>query len=706
MRNRGPDSGARRVLVVDDDPVLRLLASRCLTAMGLAVEQAEDGPSAIAAVSRAVPQLVLLDVEMPGLDGFQTCAELRRQLSQRELAILIATGHTDKATIDRAFEVGATDFVSKPLDWPLLQHRVRFLLRAHDAFAELSESEHRLSNAQRLARIGDWEWDLEEREMLWSAQVYEILGVPQGPDAASLAAYFGAIHPEDRPAVEKALGAAATESRGFSLDSRIVLPGGGEERIVHHVVEVSAGPTGATGRIMGTLQDITAERRAEERLRYLATYDTLTALPNRRLLVDHLERSLKYAHQRGDVLALLCIDIDRFKRINDSHGHAVGDRLLQAMTERLLSCLRSTDFVGRAEPGGPVLSRLAGDEFTVVLRRIRSSEDTSIAARRILEALRAPFPIDGGEVTLGASIGIALFPGDGDNAETLLRNAQAAIDAAKQRGGSVYQFFRESMNERRSRTLRIETLLRLGLARGELSLVYQPQLEVSSGRVVAVEALVRWQCPELGSVGPAEFIPVAEESGLILDLGIFVLRESCRQLAAWQRRGDPTAIVAVNVSSRQLHDPDFASSVEALLREEGTDPSLLEFEITESALLVDDAAVLDTLARLRALGIRLALDDFGTGYSSLSHVVRLPIDAIKIDRSFVAALGSASRGAAIVAGVVALGRQLGLRVIAEGVENSEQSTTLEALGCDVLQGFHVAEPLPPEALAAFLRERG
>lgn len=704
MRNRGPESGTRRVLVVDDDPVLRLLASRCLTAMGLAVEQAEDGPSAITAVARAVPQLVLLDVEMPGLDGFQTCAELRRQLPQRELAILIATGHTDKATIDRAFEVGATDFVSKPLDWPLLQHRVRFLLRAHDAFAELSESEHRLSNAQRLAQIGDWEWDLGEREMLWSAQVFEILGVPQGPDAASLAAYLGAIHPEDRPDVEKALGAAAAESRGFSLDSRIVRPGGGEERIVHHVVEVSAGYTGAAERIMGTLQDITTERRAEERLRYLATYDTLTALPNRRLLVDHLERSLKYAHQRGDVLALLCIDIDRFKRINDSHGHATGDRLLQAVTERLLSCLRSTDFVGRAEPGGPVLSRLAGDEFTVVLRRIRSSEDTSIAARRILEALRAPFPIDDGEVSLGASIGIALFPGDGDNAETLLRNAQAAIDAAKQRGGSVYQFFRESMNERRSRTLRIDTLLRLGLARGELSLVYQPQLEVSSGRVVAVEALVRWQCPELGPVGPAEFIPVAEESGLILDLGIFVLRETCRQLAAWRRLGDPTVMVAVNVSSRQLHDPDFASSVEALLREERTDPSLLEFEITESALLVDDSAVLDTLARLRALGIRLALDDFGTGYSSLSHVVRLPIDAIKIDRSFVAALGSASRGAAIVAGVVALGRQLGLRVIAEGVESSEQSTTLEALGCDVLQGYHVAEPLPAEALAAFLRK--
>lgn len=399
------------------------------------------------------------------------------------------------------------------------------------------------------------------------------------------------------------------------------------------------------------------------------------------------------------------MDLDRFKRFNESLGHDNGDRLLQAAAERMLTCVRSTDFVGRAEPGGPVLSRLGGDEFTVVLRQVRSGEDAAIAARRILESLRAPFSIGPGQVSLGASIGIALYPGDGDDAETLLRNADTAVDAAKRRGGSLYQFFRDAMNERSSRALRIEALLREGVGRGELSLVYQPQLSASSGRVVAVEALARWRSAELGPVGPSEFIPLAEESGLIHEIGLRVLREACRQVVAWRRCEEPVVTVAVNVSVRQLHDPDFARTVETVLREEGTEPADLELEITESALLVDDAALVEALARLRRLGIRLALDDFGTGYSSLSHVARLPIDVIKIDRSFVAGLGSASRGAAIVAGVVGMGRELGLRVTAEGVETREQQEVLAALGCDVLQGFLVSEPLAADAVPGFLRSR-
>ena len=704
-------SAPRRVLVVDDDPVMRRMAARCLAAMGLSVLEAEDGVAAIASVGREAPDLVLLDVEMPGLDGFETCQELRRLVPQRELAILIATGHTDKQTIDRAFEVGASDFVSKPLDWPLLQHRVRFLLRAHDAFgelrsalADLQQSEQRLENAQRLARIGDWEWEPGDAEMLWSAQVHEILGVLPGPGASSLAAYLAAVHPEDRAVVEKALRAATNEAQDFGLDHRIVLRDG-EERIVHQEVEVQSGPDGAPERLTGTIQDVTAERRAEERVRYLAYYDSLTALPNRRLLLEHLERSLLHARRRGDALAVLYLDIDRFKRINDSHGHDAGDRLLHAMAERMLSCVRSTDFVGRSEPGGPVLSRLGGDEFTVVLRSVRSGEDAAIAARRILEALRRPFPLGHGEVSISASIGIALFPDDGEDSETLLRNADAAIDEAKQRGGAVYQFFRESMNERSSRALRIESLLRHGLDSGELTLAFQPQIEVATGGVVAAEVLARWSSDELGTVGPTEFIAVAEECGLIGELGTFVLRQTCRQLHAWQRAGQAPLALTVNVSGRQLHDPDFARQVEALLVEERIDPSGLEFEITESALLVDDATVVETLERLRALGIRLALDDFGTGYSSLSHVARLPIDVIKIDRSFVVELGSQSRGGAIVAAVAALGRQLGLRVTAEGVETAAQCATLEALGCHVLQGYYVSEPLDADALVAFLRAR-
>ncbi|HEX5067068.1 MAG TPA: EAL domain-containing protein [Myxococcota bacterium] len=700
---RGAASQIRRVLVVDDDPVMRMVATRCLTAMKFQVAEAQNGRDAIERVLRDRPSLVLLDLEMPGMDGFETCAELRRLLSQRQLAILVVTGRSDKATIDRAFEAGATDFVSKPLDWSLLQHRVRFLMRAHAALDELRGSEQRLANAQRLARIGDWEWQPGESEMLWSAQLYDTLGVTPGV-APTLDMLLAAVHPSDRAAVEKALLGAREDGQGFSLDHRVVTPDG-EERIVRQDVEVRRALAGTTECLTGTLQDITAVRVAEERVRYLAHYDSLTALPNRRLLVEHLERSLAHARKHGDTLALLYVDIDRFKRINDSLGHDVGDRVLREVSERMLGCVRSTDFVSRSEISDPLISRLGGDEFSVVLRRIRSGDDAGIAARRILEALSAPFIANHAEVTLRGSVGIALFPGDGEDPETLLRNAEAAIAEAKARGGATYQFFREAMNEGSWRALRIETLLRGAIRSGELTLAYQPQLEVASGRLVAVEALARWHSAELGDVTPSEFVPVAEKSGLIGELGAWALREACGQLAAWRANGDPMLPISVNVSSRQLYDPDFPEKVTAVLREMQLETSWLEFEITESALLVDETSAAATLAHLRGLGIRLALDDFGTGYSSLSHVVRLPIDVIKIDHSFVADLGSANRGSAIVAAVVALGRKLGLRVTAEGVETTEQRRALEALGCDVLQGFHIAHPMSADALRKLLLSR-
>jgi predicted signal transduction protein with EAL and GGDEF domain len=352
-----------------------------------------------------------------------------------------------------------------------------------------------------------------------------------------------------------------------------------------------------------------------------------------------------------------------------------------------------------------VLSRLGGDEFTIVMREVRSGDDAAAAARRLVEVLRKPFVTPQGEVTLSAGIGIALFPGDGDTAETLLRNAEAAADEAKRRGSGAWQFYREAMNESSGRALRIETLLGPAIARGELALLYQPQVEVASGRVIAAEALVRWPDCELGAIGAWEFIQVAEQCGLIGPLGAWVLRQACRQVRVWDEAGEPALRVAVNVSTRQLHDPDFVATVRAVLAEEGVAPARLELEITESALLVEDPAVVEAIAALRALGLSIALDDFGTGYSSLSHLVRLPIDVIKIDQTFVAELEAQDRGAAIVAAVVALGRRLALCVTAEGVETDAQRATLEALGCDVLQGFQVAPALEPDALAAFARGR-
>jgi len=390
-----------RVLVVDDDPFVRLAVCEALAAMGMHTEEAWEGRQALDRVRQAPPDLVILDIELPELDGLETCRALRELPGARELPLLILTAHTDSETIDRAFEVGATDFISKPIDFRLFQHRVRFLMRAQRAFSELSRtlsdlrnSEKRLANAQRLAQVGSWEWVPGSRDMLWSDEVHRIFKIPPGAGSSTYQAFLDVVHPEDRPAFEKAISQAICESRSFSLDHRIVLAGG-EERIVRQLTEVVLRPLGDPVCISGTIQDITDRRRAEEQIRHLVYYDDLTSLPNRKMLSEQLERILRRAGKSNSGAALLFLDLDRFKRINDTLGHGVGDALLKAVADRLIHSVRSTDQVGR--PGLPTaasVSRLGGDEFSVVLPELTSSEDAAHVAHRILETLRAPFVLD------------------------------------------------------------------------------------------------------------------------------------------------------------------------------------------------------------------------------------------------------------------------------------------------------------------------
>ena len=469
--------------------------------------------------------------------------------------------------------------------------------------------------------------------------------------------------------------------------------------------EVVPGPAGDPACISGTIQDITDRRRAEEQIRQLVYYDDLTSLPNRKMLSEQLERILRRAGTTNQGVALLFLDLDRFKRINDTLGHAVGDALLKAVADRLVQSVRSTDHVGR--PGLPAaasVSRLGGDEFSVVLSELTSSEDAAHVAHRILETLRAPFALEGHRLDVTASIGIALFPSDGSDPETLLRNADAATNHAKKQGRDIYQFFSESMNEKAMRAMRLESGLRAGIERGELTLHYQPQFDAKTGRIVAAEALVRWRSPDHGLLQPGDFIPLAEESGLIVPLGEWVLRTACAQTRVWQEEGLPDLRIAVNVSSHQVHKAGLREAVERALRDARLDASLLEIEITESALIGDAPEIVETLSGLRSLGVRIALDDFGTGYSSLSHLVRFPFDALKIDRCFVNEIGAQGQGNAIIAAVVAMAQRLQLTVTAEGVETPEQQEFLRAEGCDLLQGFLTGRPVEADVMEALLRQ--
>jgi diguanylate cyclase (GGDEF)-like protein/PAS domain S-box-containing protein len=463
-------------------------------------------------------------------------------------------------------------------------------------------------------------------------------------------------------------------------------------------IETSAAPIhdrqgGVIGAVM-VAHDVTTARELSHKLARLALHDSLTDVPNRTLLSDRLDQAMMRAHRAGTSLAVLYIDLDRFKHINDSLGHAIGDQLLKSVAERLQTCVRSSDTV----------SRQGGDEFLVLLADVAHAHDAALCAEKIIVALDTPLRIAGHDLRITASIGIATFPGDAADAETLLRNADFAMYQAKYTGRNNYQFFRPEMNANAIERQSVETDLRQAVARREFVLNYQPKIDLETGAVVGVEALIRWQRPRHGMMLPARFIPVAEESGLILPIGRWVLDTACRQARAWQDEGLAPISIAINVSAVELRAKDFLANVRQILEQYRLEPRFLELELTETFMMQDWKSTAEILRALKALGVRIALDDFGTGYSSLSYMKRFPIDALKIDQSFVRDMTSDSDDASIVSAVIDMGRSLNMRVIAEGIQTRAQLQFLKARHCPEGQGFYFAPPVPAEQLTGLLAE--
>ncbi len=444
----------------------------------------------------------------------------------------------------------------------------------------------------------------------------------------------------------------------------------------------------------GLEAEIVERRRADQRVVHMAHHDALTGLPNRTLLADRVGQAIAHGHRSGRKVALLFLDLDRFKIVNDSLGHATGDMLLQSVAARLSGCLRGED----------TAARQGGDEFIVSLPDVADTAEAAAVATRILGELARPATICGQTLHAACSIGIAIFPDDGDTADTLIRNADTAMYHAKESGRANFQFFNPQMTERVSRRLSTETSLRRGLERGEFRLHYQPLIELASGRVAGAEALLRWPQPDQRLVSPAEFIPVAEDTGLIVPLGEWVLREACRQAQAWQAR-QPGLRIAVNLSARQFQQKNLVAMITQVLAETGLAPSLLELELTEGMLMHNVEEAVGTLAQLHEMGLRLAIDDFGTGYSSLSYLKRFPIHTLKIDRSFVRDINTDPDDAAIVTAIVAMARSLHLEVTAEGVETAQQAVFLRSLRCNLVQGFHFGRPTPADEFPLALARR-
>ncbi|MFZ2853173.1 MAG: EAL domain-containing protein, partial [Rhodocyclaceae bacterium] len=438
--------------------------------------------------------------------------------------------------------------------------------------------------------------------------------------------------------------------------------------------------SGSVTHFVGVLNDVTFRKDAEERLNHLANHDALTGLPNRNLLNDRLAHAI--ARRSDGMAAVLFLDLDRFKLINDSYGHDVGDELLKAAAARLAACLRNEDTV----------ARLGGDEFVVLLEDLPGTDTAASIAAKIASRLAEPLIVGGRELPIAASIGIALYPRDGCDAQNLLKNADTAMYRAKEAGGGRFCFFAGEMNAHALQRLTLENELRHALDGGELEVFYQAQVAMTNGRLLGAEALVRWRHPLKGLIPPADFIPIAEETGLIVALGEQVLRSTCRQIVDWQQRGLPALTVAVNLSPRQFQQPDLVAVIAGILAETGADPARIELEITESAAMQNADCAVAALRQLRAMGVSLAIDDFGTGYSSLSYLKRFPIDKLKIDRSFIQGIPGDGDDTAIVQAIVAMAGSLGLRLIAEGVENEAQRAFLETLGCTTAQGYLFGRP--------------
>ena len=561
----------------------------------------------------------------------------------------------------------------------------------------LRKSERSLAAAQRIAHIGNFDYSVVKDEARWSDELYRIFGFAPRRFVPTYKTFLRSVHPDDRDLIRRSIRVALHGKRQPTVDYRIVRSDG-KVRVVRSHYEVVRNGSGRVVNLVGTVHDITERKALEERLERQALHDPLTGLPNRRLFVDRLGHALRRTRRTrrraGCPVAVLFMDLDDFKGVNDSMGHEAGDLLLLRVAERLKGCLRPQD----------TLARFGGDEFIVLIEDVRSPGDAVRVAGRIMRVFKDPFVVEGRELYARTSIGIALGEGSAERPEDLLRNADTAMYRAKDEGASGYRLFDPAMHEGVLRRLATENDLRRAVQRKEFVVHYQPIVCPRTGGVKAVEALVRWDHPQRGLLSPDEFVPIAEESGLVVPMGEWVLREACLRAKEWQddHLRTPPLAISVNLSAKQLSRPDLAQTVEGILDETGLEGNRLTLDVTETVYVRALEANTRALGRLEGLGVRCSIDDFGTGYSSLSYLKRLPADAIKIDKSFVKGLGEDAGDTAIVRMTIELAHTFGMEVVAEGVETGEQARMLSEMGCDMAQGFFFAKPLPPEAVPGFL----
>lgn len=675
-----------RLLVVDDDPTLRLLVSSGLQRKGYEVLQAPDAEHAIRLCRDHTVDIALIDVNMPGRNGFELVTAIRQGeagSASRQIPLLMLTGSDDVASINQAFESGATDFNTKPINLALLAERVKYALRGAAREKALRDTQAEQASACKLAHLGFWQLDFDSDTLTWSSDAAEVLEWRRLPeDRATLLALLPA---NDRLRLDAALNTAAENGYGINLE---VTVGSGEYA---RKLRLQSGSKNGDNQLVGAFQDVTALRAFEDKALYLSEHDELTDLPKRRLFLNLLNEKLDAAPDVPWVM--MVIDISRLHRINDALGIQAGDQVLALFAQRLK----------QSTPGEALICRLEADTFGVAMPR-SDADDMAHCYDAWLMPLARACRVNNAEVFVDFTAGGSLYPQEAGSGEELLRTALLAQRFSRQQAATQrLLMFSEVDVTHDEGLLSLETDLRRALERGELFLMYQPQQHLGSGSVVGVEALLRWQHHVQGVISPGRFIPLLEESGLIVEVGDWVIQEACRQLAAWQAEG-LTLCMGVNLSALQFEQAGLAKRIAAHVADHGLKPYQLELEITESTAMSDPEATLAILHELKGLGFRLAIDDFGTGHSSYEYLLRFPLDTLKIDRTFVIGVADSRPSRAIIRSLTALSQGLGLKTIAEGVETQRQRDYLDALDVDEVQGFLLARPMEPSACLAFLRD--
>jgi predicted signal transduction protein with EAL and GGDEF domain/CheY-like chemotaxis protein len=686
------EPGPSRILIADDDQVLLLVLRAGLEAGGFSVITANNGLEAVERFDSDAPDCIILDVMMPKMDGFEACRTIRSRHGGKDVPILILTSLDDLASVSRAYQSGATDFAAKGLSNRLLQERVRFLLRAYQAHQALRSSRSRLHAVQKLARVGHWEVTAEGVTIDVSHIVQNVLGI----DAASLGGLDGlrsALRSVTVRRFDECVQRWRSSGAAFELDGRAK---NGAFLYIRGAPAAVERP-GMQPPLTLAIQDITAVRRAQRHAQRLANFDLLTGLPNRRYFLQTLAEALE-GRPASKPLAVLAVSVQGHERLTQSVGASAADHALVEVGRALRSSMLGESSSGRR------LGHVDAGQFALALPLEESPGVSAQVCEDLLEALAAPISGPGWVLAVDARVGIAIWPQDGDNAEALLANAMATAGRLTVKSTERYSFFAPEIQAGARRRLQLESELRHALERQQLSLVYQPRLELDDLHICGTEALMRWNHPTFGLVSPYEFIPIAEASSLIDEIGRWALDEACRQLAEWRTQFNRGLTVSVNVSARQLHAPQrLLDTVRASLAAHSLPASALQLELTESMIIHAGPDLLELLAELRATGVTIALDDFGTGYSSLSYLRKLPVDTLKIDRSFVSDLPTDPSAEGVLRAILSVAEALHLRTVAEGVETIEQFRQLRGHGCREGQGYLFARPLIPRAFETLLR---